>query len=178
MKCAIQLVFNDENQNRINQLRKMLVVNGCHDEAVPINHVSLAEIEIEDNQLHIVESILEKFSKNHKPLNLVLSSVGSFMSNENVVFLTPTMTDDLITYNDELVKILAENNISCGKYYIKNNWQPHCTIAIRVTNNELFAGFKTLKENNILPMSVIGCAIDLMCFDPKPYKELMRFELK
>lgn len=49
IKCAIQLVFNNENQVVINQLRKILVNNGVHDEAVTINHISLADIEIEDN---------------------------------------------------------------------------------------------------------------------------------
>ena len=178
MKCAIQLVFNNENQSIINQLRKTLIANGVHDEAVPINHISLADIEIEDNQLPLVESILEKFSKSHKSLNIVLSSVGSFMSKENVLFLTPTMTEDLMNYNDELINILTKNNIPCGKYYTKNNWQPHCTISIRITDNELFTGFKTLKENNILPISVTANAIYLLCYDPKPYKELMKFELE
>jgi 2'-5' RNA ligase len=177
MKCAIQLVFNNENQSIINQLRKTLIANGVHDEAVPINHISLADIEIEDNQLPLVESILKNFAKSHKSLNIVLSSVGSFMSKENVLFLTPTMTEDLMNYNDELINILTENNILCGKYYTKNNWQPHCTIAIRITDNELFAGFKTLKENNILPISVTANTIDLLCYDPKPYKELIKFEL-
>ena len=177
MKCAIQLVFNNETQCIINQLRKTLIVNGVHDEAVPINHISLADIEIEDNQLPLVESILEKFSKSHKSLNIVLSSVGSFMSKENVLFLTPTMTEDLMNYNDELINILTKNNIPCGKYYTKNNWQPHCTISIRITDNELFTGFKILKENNILPMSVTANTIDLLCYDPKPYKELIKFEL-
>lgn len=178
MKCAIQLVFNDINQGVINELRKLLVKNGVHDEAVPINHISLADIEIEENQLSLVESILTKFSKNHKALNLVLSSVGSFMSKENVLFLTPTMTEELINYNNEIIDILTKNNISCGRYYTKNNWQPHCTISIRLSDDELFRGFKTLKENNILPMMVTANTIDLLCYDPKPYKELMKFELK
>ena len=178
MKCAIQLVFSDKNQITINQIRKFLVNNGIHDEAVPINHISLADIEIEENQISLVESILKDFSQNHKSLKLVLSSVGSFMSKENVLFLTPTMTEDLMKYNDELIDILLKNNISCGKYYTKNNWQPHCTISIRITDNELFSGFKALKENNILPLEVDANAIDLLCYDPKPYKELIKFELK
>ena len=178
MKCAIQLVFNNKNQTIINQLRKILIANGVHDEAVPINHISLADIEIEESQLTLVESILKDFSQNHKSLNLVLSSVGSFMSKENVLFLTPTTTEDLIKYNEELIDILIKNNIVCGKYYTKNNWQPHCTISIRITDDELFCGFKILKENNILPLEVNANTIDLLCYDPKPYKELLKFELK
>ena len=35
---------------------------------------------------------------------------------ENVLFLTPTMTEDLMNYNDELINILTENNIPCGNF--------------------------------------------------------------
>ena len=66
-----------------------------------------------------VQKFLENFSKTHKSLNLVLSSVGSFMSRENVLFLTPTMTEELMNYNDDLINILTKNNITCGKYYTK-----------------------------------------------------------
>lgn len=177
MKCAIQLVFDDEDQVLINRLRTILAKNGVHDEAVPINHISLADIEINDNQLPVIKSILEQFSKTNKTLPLVLTFAGTFMTKENVIFLAPIITSELIRYNDELVNILLKNNIRCGKYYIKDNWQPHCTISIRVSDEELFAGFRVLKENNFLPMKVNGVAIDLLCYDPKPYNELMRFEL-
>ena len=46
MKCAVQLVFSEKDQTRINKLRELLGKSGVHDEAVPINHVSLADIEI------------------------------------------------------------------------------------------------------------------------------------
>lgn len=148
-----------------------------HDEAVPINHISLADIEIDYEQLELIKDILAKFANTHKSLNLILSGVGSFMSNENVLFLTPTMTEDLISYNDEIVSILKTNKISCGKYYTKNNWQPHCTISIRISDNELIKGFGLLKENNILPIEIVANKIDLLCYDPKPYKELVCFDL-
>ena len=39
MKCAIELVFDEESQNKLNNLRRLLADNGVHNEAVPINHV-------------------------------------------------------------------------------------------------------------------------------------------
>ena len=78
MKCAIQLVFSDKNQATINNLRETLVANGVHDEAVPINHITLADIDIKNNQLDLVKKILEEFSKNHKSLKIVFNSSESF----------------------------------------------------------------------------------------------------
>ena len=172
MKCAIELLFNEESQVKINKLRKTLSENGVHDEAVPTNHVSLADIEINEEDLKKVKELLNKFSKSHKAIKLVLSSVGSFMTKENVLFLTPTMTDNLICYNDEIVYELKKIGVVCGKYYTKNNWQPHCTVAIRLSDQELIKGFEILKYNNILPLEVVANRIDLLCYDPKPYKEL------
>ena len=177
MKCAIQLVFDKQSQDKINSLKNILKNNDIQDNAVPINHVSLADIEIDNNNLNTIESILKNFAKNHKSLKLTLSSVGSFMSKENVLFLTPIITEDLINYNDELIMTLTKNNIVCGKYYTKNNWQPHCTVCIRISDNELFESFKILKNNNILPLEIYADKLDLLCYDPKPYKELFSFNL-
>ena len=175
MKCAIELVFDKNSQKIINDLRKKLSENGVHDEAVSINHVSLADIEIEDNQLNVVKDLLSNFAKKHKRIKLILSSAGSFMSNENVLFLAPIMTEELIRYNYEIVDELENNGIPCGKYYTKNNWQPHCTVAIRLSDNELIKGFEVLKNNNILPLEVIVDSINLLCYNPKPYKELAKY---
>ena len=97
---------------------------------------------------------------------------------ENVLFLTPIMTDEMINYNDEIISKLNERGIHCGKYYTKNNWQPHATVAIRLNDEELFEGFKVLKMNNILPLEVVGDKIDLLCYDPKPYNEIVCYDLQ
>lgn len=178
MKCAIQLVFDDETQAKLNNLRSILNKNGVNDEAVPINHISLADIEINNNQINEVREILQTFAQTHNQIKLVLCSVGSFMSKENVLFLTPVITEDLINYNDELISTLTKMKIPCGKYYTKNNWQPHCTIAIRISDEQLFKGFEVLKNNNILPLQVTANKIDLLRYDPKPYEELISFNLK
>ena len=178
MKCAIQLIFSEEYQTQINSIRRVLAERGVHDEAVPVNHISLADIEVDESELIKVEQILNDFASSHKCLNLVLSSVGTFMSKENVLFIAPTMTEELMKYNDELVSMLASKNIKCGKYYTKNNWQPHCTIAIRLSDNELIKGFQVLKDNINLPINACVESIDLLRYNPKPYEELMKFNLK
>ncbi len=66
MKCAIELLLDDESQNKIDNIRKTLTKSGVHDEAVKLNHISLADIEIDDNQIEMVKKIVEEFSKTHK----------------------------------------------------------------------------------------------------------------
>ena len=48
MKCAIELLFDDESQEKLKDLRKFLEEIGIHNEAVPTNHISIADVEIEN----------------------------------------------------------------------------------------------------------------------------------
>ncbi len=48
MNYAIELVFDDESQNTINKLRKLLNENGVHDEAVKLNHISIGDYRTSD----------------------------------------------------------------------------------------------------------------------------------
>lgn len=178
MKCAVQLVFSEKDQRKINDLREMLVKNGVHDDAVPINHVSLADIEIDESQVADVGEFLKTFSRTHEQIKLVLGFAGSFMTNENVLFLAPTMTEDLLRYNEELLVGLKKIGIESGKYYTKNNWQPHCTLAIRLSDEELFEGFKLIKNSKVLPFEVLVDGIDLLRYEPRPFKEVMSFNLQ
>ena len=178
MKCAVQLVFSEKDQREISDLRKMLVQNGVHDDAVPINHVSLADIEIDEGKLPEVGDFLKAFANSHEQIKLILGFAGSFMTNENVLFLAPTMTEELLKYNDELLAGLKSIGIESGKYYTKNNWQPHCTLAIRLSDEELFEGFKLIKNSKALPLEVLVDGIDLLRYNPRPFEEIARFDLQ
>ena len=108
MKCAVQLVFSENDQTKINRLRNGLAEKGVHDEAVPINHISIADIEIDERQLDSVAEVLDKFAKTHGKIKLILGVMGTFMTSENVLFLAPTMTDELIQLNDDMISDLKE----------------------------------------------------------------------
>lgn len=177
MKCAIQLAFDDVGQNQINEIRKQLAFAGVRDVAVRINHISLADIEVDDEKLEIVKALVSNFAKERKALKLVIASAGSFMSKENVLFLAPIITEELINYNEDLVNMLVNNGVQCGKYYTKNNWQPHCTIAIKISDNELVKGFEVLKQVDALPLVVNVDKIDILRYAPQPYEELVSYDL-
>ena len=178
MKCAIELILDVESQNKINNVRNILQANGVHDEAVKLNHISLADVEIDENQIDLLKDIASSFAKSHKKQKLMLAVAGSFMTNENVLFFAPIMTQSLVDYNDELICDLTRNKISCGKYYTKDNWFPHCTLAIKLNNDELKKSFEILKDNNILPLTVAADSIDILCYEPKPYNQICIYELQ
>ena len=81
------------------------------------------------------------------------------------------------SYMQELEKLVL-NNFECSKYYTKNNWFPHCTLAIRLSDDELKKGLNLLKENNMLPLKVRCEKVDILDYSNKPnYKQIEVFEI-
>lgn len=168
MNYAIELVFDDESQKIINNLRDELEKNGVHDEAVKLNHVSIGDYKT-DNLEELKEKVIE-FSKMIKPFELTLSSVGTFMTKENVIFLEPVMTEELLNIHKEFIKLMEGFDGILNPYYDIDKWMPHCTISIRLSDEELLKGMKVLKEIIKLPIVVKAKKIDLINY---PFNQIL-----
>lgn len=168
MNYAIELVFDDESQKVINNIRSLLSSNGVHDEAVKLNHVSIGDYHT-DNIDGLKEKVIE-FSKTVKPFELSLVSVGTFMTMENVIFLEPIMTEGLIDIHKSFIEYMNDFDGVLNPYYDVNKWMPHSTISIRLSDEELFKGLKILKENIKLPIVVKVDRIDIINY---PFNQIM-----
>lgn len=177
MKVAVILVLNDEAQEKINFVKYKMTDKGVPRNGFQVNHITLADVEIEDSQLPQLESVVEIFLSKLTNVNLHLESVGAFVKQKNVIFYSPFLDEKLININAGLCDLLQFNNIKCNPLYIKNQWQPHLTVGIKIDNNQLIDAFKIMVENNILPMDCICDKIQLLCHDPKPYKILKSYDL-
>ena len=160
MNYAIELVFDEESQKKIDNLRSTLVKNGVHDEAVKLNHISIGDYKTDD--LETLKEKVFEFSKMIKPFELTLSSVGTFMTKENVIFLEPIMTEELLNVHKKFIKYMEGFDGILNPYYDINKWMPHCTISIRLSDEELFKAIKVLKETIKLPIVVKVEKIDLI----------------
>lgn len=172
MDYAIELIFDDESQNVINNLRNMLIENGVHDEAVKLNHVSIGDYKT-DNIDELKNRVIE-FSKTIKPFELSLVSVGTFMTKENVIFLEPIMTSELMDIHKRFIEYMKDFDGVLNEYYDIDRWMPHCTISIRLSDEELFKGLELLKENIKLPIKVLVKKIDIINY---PFNQIMMLDL-
>ena len=148
MNYAIELIFDDNSQKEINELRKKLIENGVHDEAVKLNHVSIGDYKTDN--IEVLKNRVTEFSKTIKPFDLSLVSVGTFMTKENVIFLEPIITDELIDVHKRFIEYMKDFDGELNQYYDINKWMPHCTISIRLTDKELFKGIELLKGLSIM----------------------------
>ena len=173
MNYAVELVFDEESQKVINDLRIKLNENGVHDEAVKLNHVSIGDYKT-DNIEELKNRVIE-FSKTIKPFELSLVSVGTFMTKENVIFLEPIMTSELINVHKRFIEYMKDFDGELNQYYDIDKWMPHCTISIRLSDDELFKEIELLKEIINLPIKVKVDKIDIINY---PFNQIMMLDLE
>jgi len=172
MNYAIELVFDKDSQNTINHIRQQLSENGVHDEAVKLNHISIGDYQT-DNIEGLKRKVVE-FSRTIKPFDLSLVSVGTFMTEENVIFLEPVMTEELMDIHRRFINFMKDFDGKLNQYYDIDKWMPHSTIAIRLSDKELFKGIELLKEIIKLPIKVKIEKIDIINY---PFNQIMILDL-
>lgn len=94
-------------------------------------HISLAGIEHVEAEPFC--QALDVFAQNTPPLTTQFESVGTFPTEQGVVYLAPVVTRELLRLHEEFNHLLTEMGLSSHEYYRPGNWVPHCTIAINLT---------------------------------------------
>ena len=89
-------------------------------------HISLAVFENVDPSRLI--DVVRPFADNTKAFGIRLSSIGLFPGNENVVFLAPVVTTELLTVHKTFHDRLGAAGLSGDPHYLPGIWVPHCTI--------------------------------------------------
>ena len=97
------------------------------------------------------------------------------MTNENVIFLEPVMTSELINVHNRFIEYMKDFDGKLNQYYDIDKWMPHCTISIRLSDEELFKGIKLLKEIINLPIKVRVEKIDIINY---PFNQIMMIDLE
>jgi len=148
MEYAIALYFDEEIEENINSLileiankteNKYMVDN----KIPPHITISLFQYNGEINTvMEIVENNISLFHRN----SITIASIGIF--NPNVLFIAPVINDYLIELNRKVNEIININDkILLDKNYIENQWVPHISLGVKLNENELINGVKTLVEN-------------------------------
>lgn len=178
MKYGIILGFDEQSQNKINSIRQTLARQGVHDEAYHVNHVTLFATETEDeNAIKTIALKVEKVAKTQRKLAVRFDSVGTFMTESNVVFFSPVMTDELKDLNKKICKKLSSFKHN-HPYYAPNKWVPHSTIVLNLSDDEMLKAISVLKTFSGLPFEVEADKMVIIRYDVVPYEEVAVFELR
>ncbi len=99
-------------------------------------HVSLAVCS-DDLDHHSFLQELPAFSKSLAPLEVQLGSVGTFPTEEGVVFLAPVVTSELLRIYERFRIAFSRFGSCASAQYLPRNWVPHVTVATDLTGAEI-----------------------------------------
>jgi 2'-5' RNA ligase len=147
MGYAVLLYFDPEAEQIIWNLRNALIEYGISsklDKSGHRPHISLAGFSNIDQEMLI--SLVKEFATDVKPFDVRLSAVGTFPTEENVLFLSPVPTFQLLTYHDELHQRLTQSKLFSSPYYAPGNWIPHCTVEMHIPDEQFPKAIEICKQ--------------------------------
>jgi 2'-5' RNA ligase len=176
MDYAIVLYFDEKLEKDINSLI-VNVSDGCGnnymvEHSIP-PHITVSLFHKENNNIEQIIKLLDKniFKINRE--NICIASIGVF--NPSVLFIVPVINTYLLESNTEITRLLSNfTDIDFDKNYIFNQWVPHISIAVKLTDKELQKAFEIIKnefkniEGEINRIALVEC---------NPYKEIKVWKL-
>ena len=139
MGYAVLLYFDERTEQSILDLRRALTQQGVTSTLQQTGdrpHISLAGFS-EDIDCDVLISLVQEYVNSVQPFDVHLSSIGIFPTSENILFLSPAPTLQLLTHHKEFHDRLAKANLVSSLYYIPENWTPHCTLEINIPYTQL-----------------------------------------
>lgn len=132
MPFAIELYFDDLAETAVRQVWDVIAQTSFNSRMIDSGyrpHVSLAVYDNDALEIDRLQQDLTTYAQAISSFNLCLSFVGTFVSDEGVIFLGPTVTQDLLDAHTTFHHLFKGYNKDLRSYYAIGNWIPHCTLA-------------------------------------------------
>lgn len=174
MSFAVELYFDEVAEKTLREAWKSMADAGISTallDGVQRPHVTLGAC---DEISQTFKNALALFAKETAPFDL--SSVGAFITAEGVIFLAPTVTRPLLDLHTRFHAFFDEHAGKKWPLYLPGAWVPHCTLAFRLTPEQLRQGFDIAAEIK-LPLTCRIIEIGLLSGVGEPEKELVSFPI-
>ena len=148
MPYAIAALLDAASESSLQDLRARLA-EYAGAEAVPAARPHLTLAIVNELDPETLRPALLAFCQSVPPLPLHLAAVGTFPTDEGVVFLVPVVTRPLLAVHANLCRLLDEAGFSTVPYYRPQNWVPHCTEAINLTPEQVCQAVKLCRQADV-----------------------------
>jgi 2'-5' RNA ligase len=138
MAFAIELFFDARLDALIRRVWRDLADDGvpCPLEAIAARpHITMAVAEVLEWSAFIGE--LQAFAPTCAPLPLRLGHVGTFPSDEGVVFFGVAPTSPLLALHERVWSSFGAHAQRVRDHYAPRTWIPHCTLTYGVARKDL-----------------------------------------
>lgn len=175
MGYAVELYFDAPTEKRVWDLRHALIAQGIKSTITELGdrpHISLAVFP--DVDCAVLLPITQAFASKMESFNFQSSAIGLFPTAENVLFLSPAPTQQLLACHQAFHQRLAQANLTPSPYYVPANWTPHCTVEMNIPDGQM-AKAVSLCKNSFKPLFGQVCEIGVVEF--RPIKHLANWSL-
>ncbi|EYU44713.1 hypothetical protein ABFS82_08G014700 [Erythranthe guttata] len=172
---AIELYFDPALENQVLKAWNVLARRQISTQLIEIEsrpHITLYSSPFTD--VARVENVLRNFAAKQEPLAVSFSSIGSFPSDNNVLFLGPTPSLSLLQFHSQLCDAMKREGVEVGDDFCPDKWIPYCSVAEEVPKTRFFEAFTVLRD---LKMPVSGYAMDISLVEYSPVREIFSFTL-
>lgn len=166
MPYAVEMTFDEKSNDAVigiwKQLSEYNVCNYMYNSG-SIPHITLGIFEEYD--IREFEKRIQIFIKEINRIKIKLASIGTFPTDERVIFLAPVVSNEVLQIHNKFNEVFSDYKGEKWSHYLPGNWFPHCTIAINLTNEKFMQAIDLLK-NKYKPLEVEICKISLVEFHP------------
>ena len=167
MKYVVEFLFDPQSEHAIHSLWDKLseqsLPNFLRDHHIR-PHMTLA---VYDNiAIHVAERHLAELCTRFKPFSVLLNTLGTFYSSDNVIFTAPVYSDKLKNIHAAFHQKFAQFVSYVHPHHVPQNWQPHCTLAMHFSDTQFLKAFDMIRKE-FHPLEVTIDTVALYKYDPQ-----------
>ncbi|MCP4140071.1 MAG: 2'-5' RNA ligase family protein [Chloroflexi bacterium] len=147
MGYAVEFYFDSQTEKSVLNLRHILAEQGISSTLGNLKdrpHISLAVFSDVDCD-NLIE-LTKVFSNHSEPFNFQLGAISTFLTDENVLYLSPIPTRQLLDCHLRFHTQLEKDKLIPSKYYLPTNWMPHCTVEMNIPNEQFARAVEICKK--------------------------------
>lgn len=166
---AVELYFDFEMENAIRGFREKIYAAGVDPVSGKMGdrpHVSLAVFAEVD--MPCLKELCREFASALPPFPVSLPAIGSFPTADNVLFLSPAPTLQLLQVHQDFHNRLKCSHMHSSSYYHPGKWMPHCTLELELPAEQFSLAFKTAHDL-FTPIKGKFASLGIVSFRPIQY---------
>lgn len=147
---AIEMLFSEGIESYIKKKWEELSFSNITSSIYDIEnirpHVTLAVYEDIEDITNFKSDFVKYFNDTDSLEELIFVDVGVFPTT-GTVFIKPTITRKLIDFHEKYHSEFSKYSKHSNEYYLPNNWNPHCTLAINLNQEEVIKTIMCILED-------------------------------
>lgn len=175
MNYAVLLYFDRETENSIWNLHDALFKNDdipALDRSRHRPHISLAGFSNIDPDKLV--SLVQAYANDVEPFDVRLSAIGTFPTEDNVLYLSPVPTVQLLACHEEFHRRLVRSELESYPYYAPARWIPHCTVEMNLSERQFSEAMELCKQ---IYSPIAGQFREIGAVEYPPYAQLETWPL-